>query len=580
VVQGSHARILIAAPFRADRVDVFLGRAGTSIPLGTAFSVGPLMDGTYYGYAKDWDTTQNQDGEYAILARAYKSSTEMIPTDAFPVYVRNSSTATVSTATTTIVKTTTTATNTGTVTTTTTTTTGGTATTQTTSSTGSTATAPKVTTTTTLTPPTTTVFPKPAPTPISATTSTSLSNTEDPPEFPVDVFRVCSTRESCKTFCEENSDRIAECRDFARAAIIAELPRGSEIRSITETLPEEVRESVTTLLAEPATRPVGIPEEVRDTHTFAQYCSDPDHEALCGRVLIDNRVLSEDEFASRAAEVKIARDEQRKILSERVGSRAFTDSDGDGITDYDEINLYGADPRDADTDNDGIRDGDEIMAGTNPAAMPTVAATGTPVMATGSSQTTLAMPSPEEIRFENPKLAGVKTPELLAVQKVDVAEKETLPDGTERVKSLALAGQAPPNSFVRIFMFSEPIMVTVKAGDDGIWTYTFDKELSDGQHEVYTAITDVSGKIVAKSSPTAFVKTANAVSIVPAETLLAATPAPETASPSFFSGTSLYALIAVGIGIVGIAISVIGFAVRRKDDVDMGGPTVLPPASA
>lgn len=45
----------------------------------------------------------------------------------------------------------------------------------------------------------------------------------------------------------------------------------------------------------------------------------------------------------------------------------FEDSDGDGLIDWDEINLYGTDPDDSDTDNDGLSDGDEVrMYATDP----------------------------------------------------------------------------------------------------------------------------------------------------------------------------------------------------------------------
>jgi hypothetical protein len=37
-----------------------------------------------------------------------------------------------------------------------------------------------------------------------------------------------------------------------------------------------------------------------------------------------------------------------------------TDSDGDGLSDYDETNLYGTDPNSADSDGDGLSDGEEI----------------------------------------------------------------------------------------------------------------------------------------------------------------------------------------------------------------------------
>jgi parallel beta-helix repeat protein len=42
------------------------------------------------------------------------------------------------------------------------------------------------------------------------------------------------------------------------------------------------------------------------------------------------------------------------------------DSDGDGLTDYDEENIYRTDPENPDTDSDGIGDGEEIENGTNP----------------------------------------------------------------------------------------------------------------------------------------------------------------------------------------------------------------------
>ncbi|QYZ66150.1 MAG: hypothetical protein HPY30_09200 [Gammaproteobacteria bacterium (ex Lamellibrachia satsuma)] len=44
----------------------------------------------------------------------------------------------------------------------------------------------------------------------------------------------------------------------------------------------------------------------------------------------------------------------------------ITDTDGDGISDDDETNIYGTDPNNADSDNDGLNDGDELGAGTDP----------------------------------------------------------------------------------------------------------------------------------------------------------------------------------------------------------------------
>jgi hypothetical protein len=42
------------------------------------------------------------------------------------------------------------------------------------------------------------------------------------------------------------------------------------------------------------------------------------------------------------------------------------DSDEDGLSDWDEVNVYGTDPHKKDTDDDGLDDGKEIKIGTNP----------------------------------------------------------------------------------------------------------------------------------------------------------------------------------------------------------------------
>lgn len=47
--------------------------------------------------------------------------------------------------------------------------------------------------------------------------------------------------------------------------------------------------------------------------------------------------------------------------------KKFIDSDLDGLSDWEEINIYGSDPYDEDTDDDGVDDGEEVLQGRNPA---------------------------------------------------------------------------------------------------------------------------------------------------------------------------------------------------------------------
>ncbi|MDX9893358.1 MAG: CAP domain-containing protein [Patescibacteria group bacterium] len=55
----------------------------------------------------------------------------------------------------------------------------------------------------------------------------------------------------------------------------------------------------------------------------------------------------------------------QKINALWSGSRSI-DSDHDGLSDYEETNIYGTDPYDPDTDKDGLSDGLEVRLGLNP----------------------------------------------------------------------------------------------------------------------------------------------------------------------------------------------------------------------
>ena len=133
-----------------------------------------------------------------------------------------------------------------------------------------------------------------------------------------------------------------------------------------------------------------------------------------------------------------------------------------------------------------------------------------------------------------------------------------------------LSGHALPNSFITLYIFSEPIVVTVKADENGAWTYTLDKELPNGEHKVISAITDTGGRILAKSQTVPFVKEAAAVSFGSAALL------PTQSAPDFFSGTVLYMMIALLVVVLGVSLVVVGIVVRRKGE---GGDTTLfPPA--
>ena len=204
-------------------------------------------------------------------------------------------------------------------------------------------------------------------------------------------------------------------------------------------------------------------------------------------VIVDNLV------ARKVAERIVQTEKSERILSERIGITADTDTDGDGITDFDEVEIFKTDPTNPDSDNDGFNDNAEILGGYNPNDA-----------------------APEaSVAFESPKRAGVTRSDILKVEKIiplSRDESEEKPDQPEAI----ISGVALPNSYVTLYVFSNPVVVTMRTDSDGNWSYQFDKEIEDGEHEVYVGVTDNAGRVMAKSEPVRFVKTAEAFTPVDA----------------------------------------------------------------
>lgn len=239
-----------------------------------------------------------------------------------------------------------------------------------------------------------------------------------------------------------------------------------------------------------------------------------------------------------------------RIIKERTGNTASTDSDSDGITDFDEVNIYGTDPFVADSDNDGFTDGVEVLGGYDPK---------------DATPETLVV-------YESPKETGIVREDLLRVDTITTAPEES--EDADGVSERAfISGRGLPNSYVTIYIFSTPVIVTVKTDADGGWSYTFDKELEDGEHEVYIGVTDNAGKIVAKSEPLRFVKQAQAFTPIDVEASAGAviqTPQNTT----FNSQRVILIILSISVVVIGLLLILLGLHVstRRKDEFLVAEP--------
>lgn len=193
----------------------------------------------------------------------------------------------------------------------------------------------------------------------------------------------------------------------------------------------------------------------------------------------------------------------------------YKDSNRDGISDYDSIHFYHLDPaKPSPISNYGgkvVTAAEKIVLGFDPTKKELV-----------------------KMAVEEPASSTAPTVSGYTVTQVALTADN----------AVVITGQALPNSFVTVFIYSTPIMVTVKANARGEWHYTLDQELENGEHTVYVATINNTGNIVAKSPGYLFTRTAQAVGIAPTP----AVPATGEQKPGLLGGNVLYLVIGLVFG--------------------------------
>jgi len=243
--------------------------------------------------------------------------------------------------------------------------------------------------------------------------------------------------------------------------------------------------------------------------------------------------------------IEIVKEEAAKqeIVQEQITRLVYQDTNKDGISDYDSKYVYNIDPvKDSPIstyEGKSITAGEKILLGFDP----------------GKKEL-------EKVVVEEPTTtkSEVVVPSY-KVREVALTEK----------KEVQLKGQALPNSFITLYIYSTPIMVTVKTDSNGEWQYTLNKELENGNHTVYTATVNNTGNIVAKSTPFTFVKTAEAVTLQDIPQIVGID-TPTTASiaverPGFFEIKNVFILVIGFFMILGITLILIGLLSKRKMEV-------------
>ena len=112
------------------------------------------------------------------------------------------------------------------------------------------------------------------------------------------------------------------------------------------------------------------------------------------------------------------------LSAPQLASAAAFDRDGDGLIDYDELNVFHTDPTNPDTDGDGMADGAEVRAGTNPLDRLSVfAVRACTVAGNGSRQITWSAVPGRRYQLEH--CDGLTDPAWKAAGPVVTADQET-----------------------------------------------------------------------------------------------------------------------------------------------------------
>ena len=278
-------------------------------------------------------------------------------------------------------------------------------------------------------------------------------------------------------------------------------------------------------------------------------------ELEAARSRIVTEAIKNPELSNEASKIGLEFSEHIDMLKNRIEifeklrkssskEDTHTDTDGDGVSDFDEQNLYRTDAHNPDTDHDGFMDGTEIMRGFDPTD--------------AKAEVTVTYEMPQQS-------LGLVHDDILKIENVKPLITHDESGKTLEVQA-EIRGKALPNSYVTLYIFSTPVVVTVRTDKDGSFVYNFEKELSDGEHEVYVAVTDNTGAIVARSNPFKFVKEAQA--FTPVDTVHAETA--DSKSLSDFKLLNMYN-VAVGLGVLalGLVLLMLGIGLRKKTPPDV-----------
>lgn len=188
------------------------------------------------------------------------------------------------------------------------------------------------------------------------------------------------------------------------------------------------------------------------------------------------------------------------------------------------------------------------------------------------STTTVPVP-PTIVPQDLPADQGEVTKDFVVSSVVVTETKTDNQTNIPTAKVIEFQGHAKPNTYITLYIYSTPIVVTVKTDSQGNWQYSLNQELEDGVHRVYVAQIDNTGSVVAKSDPIFFTKVAASVQIVSSDAV-PVTPQKVNFFQQYFI---VIALIILVIAII-VSLTVIGLVKRKVTDLPLESSDTMGPS--
>lgn len=242
------------------------------------------------------------------------------------------------------------------------------------------------------------------------------------------------------------------------------------------------------------------------------------------------------------------------------------DSDEDGLADDMEKRIN-TNPFNSDSDGDGYPDREEIKAGHNPLGKGDGEISIAPIDEAILGNKPLGQPKTEGERSEKLSVGNIENISEKSEEEnkssalqlgTSSSPQEAAYSGNAQNKCYNIYGKAEPNSVITIYVYSDlPIVATAITDEYGNWQYELSESLIEGEHEIYVAINDNTGKVIEKSDPlNFFIKEAKAISVKDFISTAKAANVAESEKQSE-KMLSYYALSAVFLIIFGIIIFII-----------------------